>query len=655
MCGIAGFVSSRPVSGAAEILTRMGQTLVHRGPDDKAEWMSEDSRVGLAHRRLSILDLSARGRQPMWSESGRSAIVYNGEVYNFQEVARELSIDSSELRTGTDTEVILLAIERLGLERALAQFNGMFAFGFWDQEHHELLIARDRLGIKPLYYYYNAENSSFAFASELNAILEFSGASLTLDQQALASYLGVGYLSAPDTIYRDVKKLLPGSYLRISFGTDSSLSLSEPTLFWSVADTILAARKRSFQGDDEAAISALDAELQAAVHRRLISDVPLGAFLSGGTDSSLVVALMQKLSSKPVKTFSIGFDIPQYNEQHYARQVATHLSTDHTELILDGTEALAFVDSISTWFSEPFADPSAIPTFLVSRLARESVTVSLSGDGGDELFAGYNRYQYPESIWRTLSLVPRPLRLFGSSALRLLSPSAYDVILGQAQKLLRQGRRFSLLGDKLHKLGRAASACSLDEFYSALINPWPKGVLPLMAETLRTRVSDQFQNYQLPSGLKFAEQQMAKDAQIYLVDDLLAKVDRTSMAVSLEARVPILDHEVFTFAWSLPQHFKLREGQTKWILKKLLCRYLPVDLVYRPKMGFSVPIDSWLRGPLKAWGGDLLSSEALSNLGLFDVEYIQRLWSDHQSGQANNQYALWSVLMFQSWHGQAGT
>jgi asparagine synthase (glutamine-hydrolysing) len=643
MCGITGFWSTKTLDESpAELLNRMGCTLAHRGPDHSGVFYDGEAGLGLSFRRLSIIDLSAGGHQPMVSASGRYVIIFNGEVYNFEEIRAELI--SPPWRGHSDTEVMLAAIERWGLEAAVKRFVGMFAFAMWDRQEHRLHLVRDRIGIKPLYYGY--VDGSFVFASELKAIRAFPGFQAAIDRNALAAYMRLAYVPAPYSIYEGIRQLLPGHILTLNSAGETPAAAH----YWSAAQVAYSGVESPVKGSDEEVVEQLQQILSNAVRLRMISDVPLGAFLSGGIDSSVVVALMQAQSARPVKTFTIGFHEGVYNEAAHAKKVAVHLGTDHTELFVTPQDALDVVPLLPSMYDEPFADSSQIPTYLVSKLARRHVTVALSGDGGDELFCGYSRYAFVHSLWRVLKTLPKPAAKGMARAIQSISPATIDRILGSLpvpQKLRNSP------GHKLHRLADHLAAQDPVEVYLRALSMWPDPSSVVLGSQEHDAVPLAIAKFRdMPSSVEMA---MLTDLTNYLPDDILAKVDRASMAVGLEARVPVLDHRVVEFAWRLPMKFKLRRGKTKWALRQLLYRYVPAELIERPKMGFSMPVDLWLRGPLRQWAEDLLSAESLRRHGFFAVGSIREKWDQHLSGSRNWQYMLWPVLMFQAWIAQAGT
>lgn len=641
MCGIAGFWLSKPATEPApEILERMAGAIEHRGPDDAGYLFEPDFGIGLAHRRLSILDLSVEGHQPMESASGRYAIIFNGEVYNFQEIAAE--IGERHWRGHSDTEAMLEAIEHWGLEAAVQRFVGMFVFALWDRQERNLHLVRDRLGIKPLYY--GNVCGQFVFASELKSLREFPGFAGEIDRNALALFMRHDYIPAPHSIYQDILKLSPGCILTLR-STDSEPEIRS---YWSAADAARVGREAPLHTSEEEITAELRRTLASAVKLRMISDVPLGAFLSGGIDSSLVVALMQEQSSRPVRTFTIGFNEGDYNEAAHARRVAQHLGTDHTELYVTPQQTLDVVPLLPSMYDEPFADSSQIPTYLVSKLARSKVTVSLSGDGGDELFGGYNRYLFTRRIWNSLKPLPYSGRKLAAAALSSVGPRSFDRAYAAVRFLIPSGKRITAAGNKVHRIAEFLPSRSPQEIYFRALSHWhnPEGlVLGANEPSTVKRVIEESNS--LPS---LEEQMMVADQRVYLPDDILTKVDRASMAVSLEARVPILDHRVVELAWKLPLHYKIRNGVSKWALRQVLYQYVPKELLERPKMGFAVPLEHWLRGPLRAWAEDRLSEESLSRHRLLNIPVVRKKWREHVSGSRNWQHQLWNVLVFQDWY-----
>ena len=645
MCGISGFLDTSRRRGADElrdIVLGMANSLHHRGPDDFGSWVDAATGIALGHRRLSILDLSPLGHQPMHSASGRYALSFNGEIYNFRALRRELEDLGHTFRGHSDTEVMLACFSQWGIHQAVKRFNGMFAFALWDREERLLHLARDRFGEKPLYYGWMGR--TFMFASELKAVRAHPDFEADIDRDVLALYFRHGFIPAPYSIYRGVSKVLPGTVLTMVQETDSPPKL---TPYWSVRAVAEQGSANPFIGTDAEAIARLDELLRDAVKLRMEADVPLGAFLSGGVDSSIIVALMQAQSAQPVRTFSIGFHEVAYNEAEYAKAVATHLGTAHTELYVTPEEAMAVIPRIPKLYDEPFADPSQIPTFLVSQLARRDVTVSLSGDAGDELFAGYTTYFWGLRIWKHIGWMPRSLRALSAGGLTMLSPSSWESLFRMIEPIFPKHLRQQNLGLKLRVLADILPAESAEALYRAILSHWDApGSLVIGASEPPTQLTDRTQWGNLPDLLR---RMMYTDAMMYLPDDILVKVDRASMGVSLEARVPLLDHRVVEFAWQLPVSMKIRDGRGKWILRQLLSRYIPPALFDRPKMGFGVPIGAWLRGPLKEWGEALLDEKRLKDQGLLNPDLIRGKWGEHLSGTVNGATPLWDALMFQAW------
>jgi asparagine synthase (glutamine-hydrolysing) len=645
MCGFCGFIQTDRVIepyAMKVVVERMADTLMHRGPDDSGSWVDVYAGIALGHRRLSIIDLSPEGHQPMTSPSGRYVIAYNGEIYNFRELRLELERGGVTWRGHSDTEVMLAAFEAWGVERALERFNGMFAFALWDRQERALHLARDRLGEKPLYYGWMGK--TFLFGSELKPLRAHPAWRGDVDRNALAAYVRHNYVPSPYSIYQGIAKLPPAHHLRIPL-TDSHAARPKP--YWSLRQAAEAGVADPLQLDDDAAVDELDRLLRDAIGRRMVADVPVGVFLSGGIDSSTVVALMQAQSSKPVRSFSIGFDEEGYNEARHAKAVARHLGTDHTELYVTPGEAMSVIPQLPMMYDEPFADSSQIPTFLVSQLARRHVTVTLSGDGGDELFCGYVRYFWGRRIWNRLRRLPYRVRALAANAIGALSPNAWNVLFAGLNRIMPSTRLGELTGDRVHKLANVLAVPTPDALYHGLVSHWPRPeVLVYGSREPATALTDRARWANLAD---FTQRMMYLDGVTYLPDDILVKVDRASMAVSLEARVPMLDHRVVEFAWRVPLSSKTRNDQGKWLLRQVLYRYVPPHLIDRPKMGFGVPIDSWLRGPLRAWAEELLSEHRLREDGYFNPAPIREKWAEHLSGTRNWQYWLWDILMFQAW------
>ncbi|MCR9070074.1 MAG: asparagine synthase (glutamine-hydrolyzing) [Rhodobacteraceae bacterium] len=636
MCGIAGlFVPDGRTGDIARTAAAMGDTLAHRGPDDGDVWADPQAGIALAHRRLAVVDLSPAGRQPMHSGNGRYVICYNGEVYNHAEMRAELEARGHRFRGQSDTETMLAGIEAWGLYATLSRLVGMFAFALWDREARALTLVRDRLGIKPLYW--SLQGGQLIFGSELKALRAVPGFDDRRDPGAVLGYLRLNCIGGDRTIYAAARKLLPGQVLTIGPGGAPELST-----FWRLADVVAAARADPFQGSEAEAETLLHDTLIDAVGCRMLADVPLGAFLSGGIDSSTVVALMQAQSPRPVKTFSIGFDSPGFNEADHARAVAAHLGTDHTEVTVTEAEARDVIPLLPAIYDEPFADSSQIPTYLVSKIARAHVTVALSGDGGDELFAGYSRHVAAERYARTLFAQPKALRRLEAGAIRMLPPAAWTAL----ARALPASRRPAQAGLKAYKLAGVLEG-GPEDLYRRLVSHWDDPGAIVRPEAVEpAAVWGQDWSGLLPDPV---ERMQFMDTLGYLPDDILTKVDRASMAVALEARVPLLDHRVVALSWRLPKAMKLGGGQGKAILRRVLHRYVPRELVGRPKMGFGVPLGAWLRGPLRDWAGDLLSDAAFARSDIFAPEPIRQKWQEHLSGRRDWEYLLWDVLMYQAW------
>lgn len=626
MCGFTGFYSSFNNKGDKSFsisdLEDSTSQINHRGPDDTGYWIDDSQTIGLAHTRLAIIDLSPAGHQPMPSACDRYIIAFNGEIYNHKKLRKQLEQQNQApvWRGHSDTETLLACFSAWGVEQTLQETVGMFAISLWDKQEKILTLARDRFGEKPLYWGWN--NDTLLFGSELKALKVYPKFDAQVDRNSLALLLRYNYIPAPHSIYQGIEKLKAGHFVQISKG--QIRKDVEPKPFWSFKQAVESGIQKPFSGSDAEAVNELEKILTESISDQMLADVPLGAFLSGGVDSSTVVALMQKQSPRPVKTFAIGFDEPGYNEAVYAKEVAQHLGTEHTELYVSSDDALALVPKLASIYCEPFADSSQLPTFLVSQMAKQHVTVSLSGDGGDELFGGYNPYQFAPKIWSKIKLLPAPLRKLAEQVLAGLP-----------------------LPDKFQKLLSVFPAKDQYQFYQLMMSHWTNATdIVIGSENTDVFLSDP---HQWPSTDSFEHWMMAMDAGQYMTDDILVKVDRAAMANSLETRVPLLDHRVFEFAWQLPLHMKIRDGVGKWALREVLYRHVPKEMIDRPKKGFSIPLAQWLRGPLLEWTEQLLSEKRLISEGYFNPAPIRKAWLQHKYGKADNALKLWSVIMFQAW------
>ena len=649
MCGLVGYLG---LIDGPETLACMMNKLIHRGPNNSGTWIDLEKKVALGHRRLSIVDLSPAGHQPMVSKSGRYVMAFNGEIYNHLELRRNLDELCSDVALTpnpknicwnghSDTETLLAGFEAWGIEDTLRKTVGMFAISLWDKDEKVLTLARDRMGEKPIYYGF--QKNTFLFGSELKALKAHPDFLSEIDRDVLCLYLRHAYIPAPYSIYKGIKKLLPGTYVQLRLGDDANSQTLLPNAYWSMVNVAAEGIASPFNGDDEDAIVAVDSQLKQSIGQQMEADVPLGAFLSGGVDSSAVVALMQAQSSRPVKTFAIGFDEVGYNEAEYAKAVAKYLGTEHTELYVSSTDAMKVIPLLAEIFDEPFADSSQIPIFLVSKLAKKHVTVALSGDAGDEFFCGYNRYLFADTF-KKLEYVPIGLRKLFSQGVNLIEPHAWDDFFRQISKFKRMPDN---MGGKLEKLAKAIKSNTIQEAYYNLVSVvnTPEQIVLGASEP---------KSWLVQTGLKTTFQDakqhmMFMDIMTYLPDDILVKVDRAAMANSLETRVPFLDHRLVELAWKLPMSMKIRDGKTKWILREVLYQYVPKHLIERPKAGFAIPLGEWLRGPLRAWVESLLNEQRLHQEGYFNVNYIRNIWCVHLSGHRNHESLLWSILMFQAW------
>ncbi|PHS64396.1 MAG: asparagine synthase (glutamine-hydrolyzing) [Thalassobium sp.] len=622
MCGIVGFLNVGIDLSSGHSLNRYVRSVSHRGPDDSGIWCDKELGVVLGHTRLAIVDLSLAGHQPMSSACDRYMIAFNGEIYNHYKLRQRLEQQGQApaWRGHSDTETLLACFGVWGVEKTLQATVGMFAIALWDKHEKVLTLARDRFGEKPLYWGWN--NGTLLFGSELKALKAYPGFNAKVDRNALALLLRYNYIPAPHSIYQGIEKLKAGHYVQIAKG--QIRNNVQPLPFWSFKQVVENGIQNPFAGSDSQAVDELESRLTASISDQMLADVPLGAFLSGGVDSSTVVALMQKQAQRPVKTFAIGFNESGYNEAIYAKEVAQHLATDHTELYVGAGDALALVPKLAEIYCEPFADSSQLPTYLVSQMAKQQVTVSLSGDGGDELFGGYNPYQFAPNIWKKMCFLPLPMRKL-----------AFQLLSGLP------------LPDKFEKLLSVFPAKDQYQFYQLMMSHWSNATdVVFDSRDVPVYLSDA---RQWPVTDGFEHWMMAMDAGQYMTDDILVKVDRAAMANSLETRVPLLDHRVFAFAWQLPQHMKIRNGVGKWALREVLYRHVPQNMIDRPKKGFSIPLAQWLRGPLREWAEELLSEQRLASEGYFNPLPIRKALHQHLSGKADNALKLWSVLMFQAW------
>jgi asparagine synthase (glutamine-hydrolysing) len=645
MCGLTGFFGRIAGGGdPARVLGPMTDALAHRGPDADGTWVDAQAGVALGHRRLSILDLTACGAQPMLSRDGRHVLAYNGEIYNFRAMHRELEAAGVAFRGHSDTEVLLAGVQRWGVNAALARCAGMFAFALWDGEERTLHLARDRFGEKPLYYGW--VGGTLVFGSELKALRRFPGWQGRVDRGALALYLRHGYVPGPHAIFEGVRKVEPGTVLSFRRTPEGVAEVAGEVRYWSALDAARRGLADPLPADPETVLGELETTMRRVVGEQMVADVPLGAFLSGGVDSSTIVALMQAAGSRRVRTFTIGFHEEAFDEAGDAREVAAHLGTEHTELYVTGADALGVIDELPRVYDEPFADSSQIPTILVARMARAHVTVALSGDGADELFAGYNRYTWGRRIWDVLRRVPQPMRALGARALLAVPPAGWDRAAALGGNLTR--RAGGQPGDKIHKLAGILAVDGPDALYRELVTTWPDPDralrVPRVSDASLAGSEGTLRTHGMVARMQYL------DTVSYLPDDILVKVDRAAMSASLETRAPFVDHRVAELAWRIPQALKMRDGVGKWIVRQLLYRYVPPALVDRPKKGFGVPLAAWLRGPLRPWAEDLLTPDRLARDGFFVPAVVRQRWAEHLSGRRNWQYALWNVLMFQAWH-----
>jgi asparagine synthase (glutamine-hydrolysing) len=649
MCGLTGFLgrSASDAQTMTAVVRRMAMRISHRGPDDEGEWVDATVGVALGHRRLSIIDLSPHGHQPMVSHTGRYVLAYNGEIYNYQQLRAELTVADPNLpwRGHSDTEVALAAFERWGIDASLPRFNGMFAIAVWDRQTRRLYLARDRFGEKPLYYAF--VNGHFLFGSELKALAAHPAWRSRIDRGALRAYMRFNYVPAPFTIFDCARKLPASSCLIVE--TDPATGLirpGEPRPFWSAVETALAARERPLS-DQEQAKEELTALLTRVVRARTIAEVPLGAFLSGGIDSSLIVALMREGTQQPVRTFTIGYDDPSFDESRHAALVADHLGTDHTCELVTPRQAQEAIVQMPAVYDEPFADSSQIPTYLVSRTARKHVTVALTGDGGDELFGGYHRYFVGQRLFPVIRSVPGYARKPIAAAIRALSPSYWESLLRAMRRLGGAARLAELSGERLHRLSRQLHAATTEQMYEVIMARPEDGTVPLHGEEERRATHTEGAAW--PHAIPDAEAMMLCDTLNILPDDFLVKVDRAAMSVGLETRAPLLDPELFEFAWRVPLAWKLGSDSGKLLLRAVLHRFVPASIVERPKQGFGIPVGSWLKGPLREWTESLLDERRLRREGFLDAATIRRKWAEHLAGTHDRQNEIWGAVVFQQW------
>ena len=636
MCGFTGLVSIKKGVDKYHIL-EMTRSLSHRGPNSSGVWLNEAKEIGMGHTRLAILDTTNAGSQPMISKNNRYILCFNGEIYNHLDLRSHLKKYSNniEYTSSSDTETLLLAFEIIGINETLKICKGMFAFAVFDQKKRILTLCRDRIGEKPLYYGVNG--NYFYFGSELKSFKSNSNFSSKVSQIAFQKFLKYSYIPAPFSIYEGIYKLIPGTLIEISI--DNINNYYEPITYWNITEEITKSKSNNFIGSDQDAINILEKKLKNVVQGQMISDVPIGAFLSGGIDSSLIVSIMQSQSNVPINTFTIGFNDKFYNEANYAKEIAIKLNTKHTELYLDPKDIIDSIDNLPMIYDEPFADSSQIPTYLLSKLAKKNVTVCLSGDGGDEFFSGYNRHVQSNKFIKGNVFLRRII----SEAILKLTPSQINLFYSLIYPILGKSLQSSNPVNHLYKIANLLKSKNEYELYDKFISIIDN--VDLLAKASNNSLET---NLHFRKDLTFVENMMYLDSTTYLPDDILCKVDRSSMAVSLETRVPFLDHELISFAWTLPMNMKIRDGKGKWILRQLLSKYIPSELIDRPKIGFGIPLDRWLRNELREWATDLLN-EIDPNDEFFNLHTVQQYWKDHLSGKRNYQYELWNILMFQSW------
>ena len=647
MCGVNGFFNAHTNISAHTVIAQMNTSIHHRGPDAAEVWSDENIGLVLGHLRLAIQDLSPAGAQPMLSACGRYVLAFNGEIYNHLQLRKQLINEGhlSAWRGHSDTETMLACFVAWGIEKTLQAMVGMFAIVLWDRKQKILTLAKDRMGEKPLYWGWQGQ--SLYFGSELKGLKSHPAFKTDINRDAITLLLRHNCIPAPYSIYQGIEKLRPGHWLQLPLADIEKAKIARPQAYWRFNDIVEEGLAYPFTGSPEQAVDALESALMQSIGGQMQSDVPLGAFLSGGIDSSTVVALMQAQSSRPVKTFTIGFDNAGYNEATHAKAVANHIGTEHTELYIRPKDALSVIPNLSSIYCEPFSDSSQIPTFLVSQLARQHVTVALSGDGGDELFGGYNRYLMAQQVWSKIRKLPRPVRKLAASSLITLSPKNWDVLFNILSSVMPESLHLRTPGDKAHKLAGVLNIDSEQDFYQRLTTHWQHPTqLVIGSQEPATLISD---SNCWPKTDSFQHAMMAMDAQTYMTDDVLVKVDRAAMANSLETRVPMLDHRIAKLAWRMPLDYKIRNGEGKWLLKQVLFRHVPRELIERPKMGFGIPLHNWLRGSLRDWAEPLLDENTLQQQGYFNPAPIRKMWKEHLTGAHNHQNQLWDVLMFQAW------
>ena len=656
MCGIAGIFGPLRKEDLEYSISKMSKTLLHRGPDDSGVWVDEENGIALGHQRLSILDLSSAGHQPMASPCGDFVVIFNGELYNNLQLRKKLNNSKykQSWKGHSDTETLVSAFSQWGINKTLDQLIGMFAIAVWDVKTKELCIIRDRLGEKPLYYGWS--NDVFLFGSELKALRSYKGFNNAISRNVLSLYMKYMYVPSPYSIFENIYKLDPGSILRIDCnGRTKSLDKITSSVFnckgfsikpwYSLSDVAKKNQSDPIRNEHEA-IGLFEKTLLDSIKSQMISDVPLGAFLSGGIDSSIIVALMSKISKGPIKTFTIGFEESAFNEAVYAKEVAKHLGTEHYELYVKESDAFGVIESLPTLYDEPFADSSQIPTYLLSKLARQHVKVALSGDAGDELFGGYNRYIWGPSIWNRLKWLPPNVRQIFGSTLQKIPAFALNIV----PHLLPNKYRVTSIGDKVYRVAhRLKNINDIDEMYYSLVVDNYNGeniVNNSNNPILKTKLDD----LTVISGINEAEHRMMLlDALTYLPDDILTKVDRASMGVGLEVRVPFLDRRVVELAWRVPLSMKIKNSQGKWLVRQVLYKYVPKRLIERPKAGFAMPVGQWIRGPMREWANALLNDSRIQHEGYFNHIMVSSMWREHLNGSHDWSSRLWAILMFQSW------